>query len=220
MDGKYKKTKSIGLAVLTVIVSLSFLSTGCGPSHEERQAKKEAERKELIQKNEEKEKRAIDQVANKHNAIYFPPKNLGATAFTYEFQEFFKSHSQEPLVFKGYLEDVEQTEKGIIVEFLSPLGEDFLVNKKAVRFRLTIPESFVDQFLKGKREDSDLHLFRYIYGPDYYVVAKIENMRSSCIYEFDGTANGEEVEIESDVSKNFVSTGQFIDAVAVPEELK
>jgi len=211
---KCNQIKSISLASITLIVcSLS----GCGPSYEERQEKKEAERKELIRKNEEKEKLAIGQIADKHNAIRFPPKDIDATAFTYTYQRFIKLHSQNPVVFKGYLEDIAQTENGIIVEFLCPLGENYFINKKALRFRLNISEASVDQFLKVKREDPMLHSLRYLYGPDYYVVAEIEHVRGYRMYEFDGNANGEEVEIESDVSKNIVSTGKFIDALAIPK---
>ena len=217
MNSECNKTKSISLSSITIIVCLLFFLTGCGQSYEERQEKKEAERKELIRKNDEKERLAIGQIASKHNAILFPPKNLSATAFTYTYQKNFKAHSRDPIVFKGYLEDIEQTENGIIVEFLCPLEENYFINKKALRFRLTISENSVDQFLKGKRKDPMLHLLRYLYGPDYYVVAKIEHVRSYRMYEFDGTANGEEVEIESDVSKNIVSTGKFIDALAIPK---
>lgn len=214
---KCNQIKSISLASITLIVCLIFSLSGCGPSYEERQEKKEAERKELIRKNEEKEKLAIGQIADKHNAIRFPPKDIDATAFTYTYQRFFKLHSQNPVVFKGYLEDIAQTENGIIVEFLCPLGENYFINKKALRFRLNISEASVDQFLKVKREDPMLHSLRYLYGPDYYVVAEIEHVRGYRMYEFDGNANGEEVEIESDVSKNIVSTGKFIDALAIPK---
>ena len=61
------------------------------------------------------------------------------------------------------------------------------------------------------------HSIRYIYKPDYYVVAKVENIESSRIYSFDATANGEEVEIDSDISKSFIATGHFIDAVGIPK---
>jgi len=63
------------------------------------------------------------------------------------------------------------------------------------------------------------HSIRYIYKPDYYAVAKVENIKSSRIYSFDGTANGEEVEIDSDISKSFIATGHFIDIddVGIPK---
>ncbi len=211
------QTKSTSLASIALIVCLIFFLSGCGPSYEERWGKKEAERKELIRKNDEKEKLAIGQIADKHNAIRFPPKNIDATAFTYKYQRFFKLHSKNPVVFKGYLEDIAQTENGIIVEFLCPLEKYYFINKNALRFRLNISEDSVGQFLKVKRKNPMLHSLRYLHRPDYYVVAKVEDVRSYRMYEFDGKANGEEVEIESDVSKNMVSTGKFIDALAIPK---
>lgn len=214
MEIEYDEKKTIGLMLLTVIIGITLLTTSCGPSYEER---KEKERKELVRKSEEKGERVMGEVANKYDAVYFPPKNFVATAFTYELQEFLKAHSQKSLVFKGYLEDIEQTKHGIIVKFLCPLGEDYFISKKAIRFRLTISEDSVKQFLEGKREEPMLYSLRYIYGPDYYVVAKVEDIESSSMYRFHGTANGEEVEIDSDISKSFISTGQFIAAVAIPK---
>jgi len=218
MKIEYKKKKTIGLVLLTVVISITLFTTGCGSSYEEGQAKREEEQKELKRKYEEKEKRIIGQLVNKYNAIYFPPENLGTTVFTYELQEFFITHSQKSFAFKGYLEDIEQTKKGIIIEFLCPLGKDYYIHKKAIKIRLTISEDSVKQFFKGKREDPMWHSIRYIlYEADYYVVAKVENIESSRIYSFDGTANGEEVEIDSDISKSFIATGHFIDAVGIPK---
>ena len=57
---KCNQIKSIILASMTLIVCIIFSLSACGPSYEERQEKKEAKRKELIRKNEEKEKLAIE----------------------------------------------------------------------------------------------------------------------------------------------------------------
>ena len=176
MKIKYKKNKPIGLILLTVVISIILFTTGCGPSSKERQTKKEKERKELILKRKEKEKRVISQLATKHNAVYFPPENLDATAFTYELQKFFITHSQKLFIFKGYLEDIEQTKNGIIAEFLCPLGEYYYMTPKTIRFRLTISENSVKQLIKGEREDPMFHSLRYVYGPYYYVVVKVENI--------------------------------------------
>jgi len=208
----------IRLALLTVVISITCFNTGCGPSYENRQSKNEEERKELIPKNQENEKRIIGQIVNKNNAVYFPPENLGDTAFTYDFQEFFKTHSQKSFVFKGYLEDIEQTENGIIVEFFCPIGRFHFITEKGIRFRLTISEDSVKQFLKRERKNPMVLGSRsYIDGPDYYVVAKVKKIERSRIYMFDGTANGEEVEIDSYISKNYLSIGLFIDAVGIPK---
>ena len=205
----------VSLMLLIMVTSITCFTNGCGSSHGERQTKNEVERKELVRKNEEKEKSVMSQLVNKHNAVYFPPESLGPTAFTYEFQEFFKIHSQRAFVFKGYLEDIEQTENGIIVEFLCPLGENYFVDKKAIRFRLTISEDSVKQFFRREQEDPLRHSLRYLFSPDYYVVARVKNVKSYRIYRFDGTDNGEEVEIDSDISRSFISSGWFIDAVGI-----
>lgn len=206
----YKKKKLIGFVLLIVIISITLFTIGCGPSYDERLAKKKEERKELIRK--KKEKLVIGQLVNKHNVVNFPPKNLGTASFTYEIQEFFNTHSRKSFVFKGYLEDIEQTEKGNIIEFLCPLGEDYFIYKKGIRFRLSISDDSIKQFLKGKREEDPFS--RYIFDPDYYVLATIENIESSRIYSFDGTAHGEEVE---DVSKSIIANGHFINAVRIPK---
>ena len=100
---------------------------------------------------------------------------------------------------------------------MCPLDELYFINKKAIRFRLIISEDSVKQFFKVKQEDPMLQLLDLFYGPDYYVVARIENIESSRIYRFDGTANGEEVEIDCDISKNIIAYGFFIDAIGIPK---
>lgn len=210
-----EKQRSLNHMILAILLILVLLGTGCGPPYEERMEQQESERKEQEWKNKEEEKRKIDEVASKYNAVYFPPQNISATSFTYELEKFFKSHSGNPIVFRGYLEDIEETENNIFVEFICPLGKNKFLAKTAIRLRLTVPESKVVQFLEGERADSMLRLLRYIQGPDYFIVAKIINIQRVRKYEFYGSAYGEEVEIETMVSKSYVSTGQLIEAVAI-----
>jgi hypothetical protein len=113
------------------------------------------------------------------------------------------------------LEDVEKTERGIIVEFLCPLGEDFYVNKTAIRFRLTANEEEVKQLLAAKREDS---MFRYVSEPDYFVVAKIAELKRARRYEFHGSASGGEVEVDVKIPPSFVSTGELVEAIRIPSD--
>lgn len=134
------------MITLVILFGLALSATTCGPSSEERQAKKEAEKKELISKEEAKLKRISDQVSEKHNSICFPPKDLQTPAFTYELQKFFENYADRTILFKGYLEDIERTDRGIVVEFVCPLGENFFINKRAVRFKLAVSEAQVKQF--------------------------------------------------------------------------
>lgn len=219
MDRQHQKPRSFHtMIILVILFCLALPATSCGPSWDERQAKKEAERKEVILKEEAKLKRISDQVSEKHNSIYFPPKNLQTTAFTYELQKFFENYPDRAILFKGYLEDIERTDRGIVVEFVCPLGENFFINKTAVRFKLAISDAQVKQLFEGKREELVLHSLRYYYEPDYFVVAKIAELRRTRRYEFGGSTRGEEVEINVETPCSFVSTGVLIEAVSIPKD--
>jgi hypothetical protein len=223
MDNERMKTNFFHFAVLAVIINLSFCIAGCGPSLEEREIKELEEmldKKKMIRNDEEKEKIAINQVIKKYNAIYFRPKDIGIDAFTVEYQEFFKAHSQDPVLFQGYLEDIEETQNGTFVEFLCPLGEMYPVDKKAIRFRLKISDSYLKILLNRKQKKPNLEALHYMFAPEYYVVAKIENIASSRFYQFEAVNNEKEVGIQSGVSRNFIATGQLIDAEAIQKNIE
>lgn len=209
-----KISSSLNLRLIA-IACIAFTLMCCGPSAEERHAKYEQEQSDLARKMQEKEKRAIEQITNKYNAVYFQPKDLGSYPYTYEIQMFFKKYKNMPILFKGYLEDIEETERGPVVEFLCPMGEFYMYSsdKKGIRFRLAISENDLKQFLKGKRPETWMISQRYWFEPDYFVVAKIDKIKGFRMYWFDGTAHEEEVEIDSNLSVNVLSTGMFIGAV-------
>ena len=118
-----------------LIITALMLMLGCGSSNEEQQ-----------KASEDKIEEVFSQISKKYNAVYFPPENFGDYPFTYEIQEFFKTHAQNIFIFKAYLEDIEQTEKGTIIEFLCPLGgEDYWgeSNENAIRFRLSISDDSI-----------------------------------------------------------------------------
>jgi hypothetical protein len=55
---------------------------------------------------------------------------------------------------------------------------------------------------------------RNLYGPDFIVIAKIENIMSSHKYVPETTNNENDIENAGSV-RTFTSTGQFVDAVAI-----
>ncbi len=213
---------------IMVIFGMVVFIVGCDQSQtaEERKAQEEADRKTQIQKIQKEKRLKIEEIERKYDAVYFPPENIGKNSFTFEIQRFFLTHAKVPIFFKGYLEDIEKTEDGIIIEFLSPLvpssiGGDYFSSEAAVRFRLIIQENKVEQFLKGKRGNSMLRsVFRSlrINVPNYFVVAQIENIRKIRKYQVDGSSRGEEVEIETETTKDIVSTGHFIEAIIIPKQ--
>jgi hypothetical protein len=220
MDRQHQKPRLFQIMIVLVIFfSLGFSAISCGPSSEDRRAKEEAERKELLRKEEARLKSISDQLLEKHNSVYFPPDGLGAAAFTYELQRFFSTYAKRAVLFKGYLEDAEKTERGIVVEFLCPLGEHFYVYKTAIRFRLTATEESVKQFLGVKRKDPMFRSLRYLSEPDYFVVAKIDELKRSRQNEqLNGSANSGEVKINIEIPASFLSTGVLIEAVTIPKD--
>ena len=204
--------------LLTAFLGLLILLAGCGPSYEERQAQKEAERKELLRKAQQEKQIKIAEIERRFNAVYFPPQEIKATSFTYEIQKFFEVHADDTIVFRGYLEDVEALEDNVLIEFVCPIAQFYFLTKVAIRFRLAISGNNVGEFLKAKRSDPMLPSLRYLSEPDYFVTAKIMNIQRTRKYVFDGSANGEEVEIEADVSRGLVATGQLLRAIPIPKK--
>lgn len=191
-----------------------ILLAGCGPSYEERQQQRETKREEYAQKLQEEERLKIAEVTTRFNAVYFPPKGIEPASFTYEIQTFFEEHADDTIVAKAYLEDLEVSGNDVVVEFLCPIG-DYFITKKGVRLRLIVPKRGVGEILKAKRSDP---LLRYLFEPDYLVIAKIMSVHKVRKYEFDGYANADEIEIEVDTSRGLVATGQLIEAIPIRED--
>ena len=64
-----------------------------------------------------------------------------------------------------------------------------------------------------------LHSRRYSYRPEYFVVAKIADLRKTRSYEeFGASISGEEVEINIEIPSILVSTGVLIEAVRIPKD--
>lgn len=207
-------------ALLTAFLVLLMALAGCGQTQDERHAQKEAERKDHLQKERQEKQRQIAGVEREFNAIYFPPPEIEATSFTYEIQKFFEVHKEDTIVFEGHLEDIEASENNVLVEFLYPIGSLFFGTKIAIRFRLTATESNIDELLEAKRRNTlfSLNHRYYIDGPDFLVIAKINDIQRVRMYEFGGSANGEEVKIQAEDSKGLVASGHLIKAIPKSKE--
>ncbi|RJP74026.1 MAG: hypothetical protein C4532_03265 [Candidatus Abyssobacteria bacterium SURF_17] len=207
------------VAILIILLGLAFNGIGCGPSYEERQAREKTEKEEQVRKREAEISTLSGQISEKYNSIYFPPRSIGTAAFTYELQNFFSTVGARTILFTGYLEDVEKEEHGIIVEFLCPLGKDYYLHKRAIRFRLTAPEERAKQFLEAEREDPSFLSLRYYAEPDYFVVARIEKLVRAKRYEMYSSGNGDEIEVDIEIAPSFASTGELIEALPIPAYL-
>jgi hypothetical protein len=199
-------------SILLILVCFAFSSTGCGSSHEQRQAKERADSRDIIRKKDARVEIVSAQMSEKHNALIFPPDDLPPSAFTYELQRFFSVNEGKTVLFKGYLEDIEQTGRDVDVEFLCPLAENLYLDGTAIRFRLAVADENVKPFLAAKRGKPEFRSLRYLHKPNWIIVAKIVELKRSRRYEYHGHARGDEVEIDIETPPSFVSIGILIDA--------
>ena len=112
---------------MVFLMIFCFLIIGCGrPSRQEREAKEKAEREEASRKREQAESELLEQISAKFNPVSFPNEDIQEPAFAYELQHFFKNYMERTILFKAYVEDIEETNEGITVEFISPLRGSLL----------------------------------------------------------------------------------------------
>jgi hypothetical protein len=102
------------------------------------------------------------------------------------------------------------------VEFTCRLGRDIL-NDSTVSFHLKANRGQVETLLSNPRPPFFYRslLFRV---PDYFVVAKVHDIRRVRRYEFRGSAYGEhEVELSVEAPPRFVARGDLIEAISSPK---
>lgn len=202
-----------------MIFSVSFVA-GCGPSSEDKQAKKEQERKEVVERQQEKEKQLLSHIMSKYEISIFPPEEFKDYLYTYELQKYFTNQPNEYVAFKGYLEDLEQTDNNIFIEFSCVISTEFIIDLVVIAFRLQITEKQAANFLNKERSDFLDRRLGFLRAPDYLVIAKVKNISKIRKYEISGSPIGEqEVEIDIETPPKFIATGVLIDVVEIGDKM-
>ena len=211
------------MIVFSVLLGLAFIVSGCWEA-EDRQAMLEREKKER-EKHQEDLWQLYNQIASRYNAIYFPTKKLSEKlseerrAFTYDFQKFFREINGKAVLFKGYLEDIEETNQGFIVEITCSLGRSFYESHQRIRFMLIASMNDVKNVLSNRRKETLSSSFlRYWDEPEFFVVATIDKISKYRLYEYNPEGEGEDVYVDPKASINLISTGQLIDIFEIPEK--
>jgi hypothetical protein len=115
------------------------------------------------------------------------------------------------LLFKRDLDDIEITEKGIIADFYSILGEN-IISPTVILFRLKVKDEQILALLQGKRTENHSKKIRLFFAPPYMVIARIEAV--SRIRRYDPESRGKEKEAgDVDVQPRFIAYGSLIEAV-------
>jgi hypothetical protein len=192
---------------------LIFTVVSCGPTDEE-----------ILQENEDIHEAKISQMLREITIAYgqsvvFPPKDT-PMIFTLELQRFFSDNDDKNIVFKGYLEDIEQTLNGLVISFRCPLSSEPFLDPTALEIRLKSNEPHVNKVLSNYDPDKISRLIRLYSDPDYYVVAKVRDIRKTRMYSFSGASYTEEdVDIEIETYPKFIADGILIDTVAYPNSI-
>ena len=202
-----KNINKIHVLFWLLMISILSIIISCSDTQNDNQVK-DKEQESFLQIEEAK-----NQLIQKYNAVYFPPDSIDASSFTYEIQNFFEKQSQELFAFEGFLEDIEQVNDEVVIEFLCPIGEHSVIELEFIRLRLSITIDHIQQFHSNTADDYSMKFLRYFDTPDYLIIASIDDVRKSQIFTFDGYNVGEEIKIDVDKSKRIVSVGTFIDAV-------
>jgi len=148
-----------------------------------------------------------------HTAIEFPPQSLKGPVYTYELQRFFKEHAENLILFRGYLEDIEETAKELTVEFTN-FSTATAFGQPTIAFRLKTTPAQVEKLLDREPIDPILRFFRR--GASDLVVARIEDLKKVRRYEFGGRSHGAheyDVELDIETPPKFVATGELIDII-------
>jgi hypothetical protein len=210
-----------------IILSLVFLLGGCGLFGENAYEREQRERKEIKQKQATLKKAQLQELENKYNATYFPPKNISSGDFTYKFQEYFNRNNNGNIIFKGDIDDVWAEGDSLFIEFSCSMTDSFsiidlILNDYDDRlvFRLKIGEVELQNVMNDlSRDDSENELVI----DDYYgafleeqnreqnlVVARISNVDRGRIYEHSAIGYGEDTEVETDRAKKIIAYGRLI----------
>jgi hypothetical protein len=194
------------------VIITCCISAGCGQSFEDQHLKEEMERKQQLKILQEMEQNMISKIAIRHNALYFPPESVNSTAFSYEIQSFFKDHAQETFIFKGYLEDIEQSDDDLFITYLCPLVGSIMTGKN-VYFKLRASLDYINQLQKEHKRHGLLSM-KIFNTPDYYVVAKIEKCNVYTNYNYDMARNGEDINTMRTFYNYIACSGILIEAVS------
>ena len=208
----YGKSKLPSHLFYPLAALLILFSAGCDESSQERRSKQETERKERIAQQKEIISMEIAALEKRYDAIYFPPKQINASSYTYEIQDFFASTSSKPHIFPAFIEDIVRTPTKLLGEFTVVFGDIFL-RPQNIRLRLVVPENKVRQLLEAKPGDSIFSFIRYYGKSDFWIIANVTEVQKLRRLEFEGSAQGDEIEIEQSEAKGLIFSGQLIEAI-------
>jgi hypothetical protein len=203
------QNRSLCLFYLLVLI----LVCGCGnqnATHNDSEI-----RKSQLEEQRRQDQKVIEQLMEKTGAVYFPPS--GSNSFTYDLQSFIKKNKDKPLIFRGYLEDILYEDEKVYAEFICPLMDYYYFNKKGIKFKILIKDTFLPFFLEERENTSSPYLpimqrIKYLSDPNFFIVVKVNDFKraSSYIIESENIDSDEPSFTVFNVL-SYIATGTLVD---------
>ena len=212
-----KKTLVAYTIIFLLFTTLIHVLTGCDSSFREKQAKEEAERKAYLEEEKRIEASIVQTFKEKHNPVHFPDASISDNVFTYKIQEFFKRNSDRLVFFKGFVEDVEETSNGLVIEFSARYGSRTYDNSSVVTFRLSSNRAQAEEIINNPPDQFWDHWSVSWIDPNYYVVCKVKDVKTISRYELKRSITNTDKEIIKPTT-GIVVSGEMIDMFVKKEK--
>lgn len=203
-----------------IILCAVIVFCGCS-TPEERQAKEAKVFSKKLHKAQKKERQIISKIADKFNASIFPPSTINKAPYTYDLQKILKEHAGKSFIFKAYIRDIEQTDRGLVAEFLCPVSGNLSnYDGLIIIMKLEINKEAANKYILEKRKAVFLRSLRCLSfdQPDYLVVAKVREIVSLRMFKHNCSGAEGGIQEYYDIVNNFLlASGQFIEAVPFPK---
>lgn len=207
------------LGAVAAVVAASLSVSGCGPSYEEKEAQRRAAQELAHAERDRARQERLGQVGARFNAIGFPGTELSENVYTIELQRALRRHQGRPFVLEAFVEDIEETPRGSVVEFTRPLGDSLIGDRSALVFRVEARAEHVDKILAAPRPDILSRTLRFLREADCIIVVKINSVRSARPFKTaDWPSEKGDTGIVSKDSPRFVAEGELLDVVLLEKQ--
>jgi len=144
------------------------------------------------------------------NTGKFPPADNSVTTFTINYQNYIKKYRKGAIIFKGFLEDIEESNDTTFAYFKC-YTSDHILDDGTISFKLSIsPHHLVELLKKDMSSSITISLQRWN-KPDFYVLANIDDFKSIQTSFLEGYIDeNKNISVESNLIRHSVGFGKLL----------
>jgi hypothetical protein len=193
--------------ILWAVIACAVLLLACDSRKQEKRSERWDEKLQAFRAN----------WADRYDPVVFPPQSFAhKRIFTKNLRSLLISQEERPVMFDGFLEDIEEQGGQFYVQFISRLSH-VPADERSVRFHLKCEYEDVRAFLE-KPPESDL-MSRYLFlrgiRKDFLVVARVTDVKKIEHYRVIGHSSegSDEVDLEIRAPDTFSVQGELVNMV-------